>query len=122
MTRTLGLSDSTHDLYLGPDGNLAMLENEPAVSAACETASLAQLGEMVLATKSGIPNFQAVWTGVPNLAIWRQYLVDTLLGVDGVLAVSDLAVSQAGGVLSYRATVETTYGKTAIAGGIPASQ
>jgi hypothetical protein len=122
MTRTLGLSASTHDLYLGPDGNLVILSGEPAVSAACETASLAQLGEMVLATKSGIPNFQAVWTGVPNLAIWRQYLVDTLLGVDGVTAVTDLTVSQAGGVLSYRATIETSFGKTAIAGGIPSAQ
>ena len=86
------------------------------MAAACQTASLAQLGEMVLATTSGLPNFQAVWTGAPNLALWRQYLLNTLLGVEGVLAVSDLTVDRTGGVLSYRATIETTFGKTTVNG------
>lgn len=119
MTKTLGLSASAHDLYLGADGNIAVLEGLPAVAAACETASLAQLGEMVLATTSGLPNFQAVWTGAPNLALWRQYLMDTLLGIEGVLAVSDLTVDRSGGVLAYRAIIETTFGKTAVNGGVP---
>lgn len=120
MTQTLG-TNSNNDLYRGPDGNLVMLTGEQAVGAACKSASLAQLGEMVLATNAGLPNFEAIWVGTPNLALWKQYLLNTLLGVKGVLAVTEIAALVVDGVLTYTATIKTEYGEVATNGGIPIS-
>lgn len=115
MVQTLG-TDANNDLYLGPTGNLVMLSGIEAVAAACATATKAQLGEMVLATNAGIPNFQAIWVGVPNYALWKQYLIDTLKNVEGVVQVSSLTMASSGGVLSYTATIQTIYGETQLNG------
>ena len=115
MVKTLG-TDTNNDLYLGPDGNLTMLAGIQAVAGACATASKAQLGEMVLATNAGIPNFRAIWVGVPNYALWKQYLIDTLKNVEGVVQVSSLTMAASGGVLSYTATIQTIYGETQLNG------
>ena len=62
MVQTFG-QNANGDVYIGSDGNLVILSGLPAVEAACATASLAQLGEEVLTTGNGLPNFQAVWVG-----------------------------------------------------------
>lgn len=109
MTLMLG-TNANNDIYLGADGNIVVLSGLQAVLGACATASKAQLGEMVLARNSGIPNFQAIWVGVPNYAIWEQYLRTTLLGVPGVVQVSSLTISKNGDVMNYTATIETEFG------------
>ncbi len=115
MTQTLGLN-SVNDIYLGADGNLVMLSGVEAIAGACETVSKAQLGEMVLATTQGLPNFQAVWIGVPNLRLWQSYLLSALQNVSGVLAVTNLSLQQVDGILSYEATIKTPFGITQING------
>ena len=115
MTQTLGINDQ-NDIYLGPDGNIVLLSGLQAVLEACETASRAQLGEMVLTDQLGIPNFQAVWTGVANLPLWQSYLLNTLQNVPGVLQVTNLQVTRNNGVLKYTATISTQYGTGVING------
>jgi hypothetical protein len=115
MTQTLG-TDSNNDIHIGIDGNVVLLSGVHAVLAACETASKAQLGEMVLATGNGIPNFQAVWVGSPNYAIFQSYLRSTLLKVDGVIDVESLTLTVKEGILSYYATIKTQYGTAALNG------
>lgn len=109
MVQTLG-TDAANDLYLGADGDLVVLNGLRAVLAACATASKAQLGEEALAKNAGIPNFQSVWVGVPNYAIWEQYLRTALSAVPGVVQVRSLSPSKAGDALSYTATIETEFG------------
>ena len=113
MTSTFG-SNANQDLYLNNNGNLAVLTGLPAVIAACKTASQAQLGEMVLQIGKGIPNFQAVWVGSPNYALWNSYLMDTLNAVDGVLEVTSLQLQTNNGVLSYTAQIKSVYGPAEI--------
>ena len=96
--------------------NIAVLTGLPAVSAACETATKAQLGEMVLATSQGIPNFQTIWVGSPNYSLFVSYLRNTLAGIPGVLEVSALDVSVAKNVLSYTASIKTQFGTGVING------
>ncbi len=118
MTQTLGVN-SSNDLYIGANGNLVVLQGQNAVEAACQSASLAQLGEMVLATLAGIPNFQAVWVGTPNLAIFQSYLRQTIENVNGVLSVVSLSSSVSQNTLSYNAKISTIYGLAEINGAIP---
>lgn len=115
MTKTLGTNDD-NDLYLGPDGNLVMLSGLPAVLAACATASKAQLGEMVLAQNAGIPNFQTIWVGAPNYAIWERYLRTALESVRSVREVKEITFTTDQGVLSYRATISTEFGEAQLNG------
>jgi hypothetical protein len=115
LTRTLGLN-SGNDIYLGQDGNIVLLSGLPAIAGACETISKSQLGEMVLTTTQGIPNFTTVWNGTPNLGLWQSYLRNALQNVDGVTQVSDLSFTAKDGVLSYTAKIKTAFGATQISG------
>lgn len=109
-------TNSNNDIFVGSNGNLSVLSGLNAVLAACVTASRAQLGEMVFAQTSGIPNFQTIWTGTPNYAIFSSYLRQVLGQVDGVIEVTDIQLSNANNILSYTATIKTIYGKGAING------
>ena len=115
MTKTLG-TNAANDLYLGAGGNLVLLSGLPAVLAACASVARSQLREMVLTQQAGIPNFQTVWTGAPNLAIWKQYLRKQIENVSGVIEVASLTASVSKGVLSYTATIRTEFGEGSING------
>jgi hypothetical protein len=117
MTTTLGLN-TENDIYLGQDGNIVLLSDLEAIAGACETISKSQLGEMVLTTSQGIPNFQTVWVGVPNLGLWQSYLRNSLQNVDGVLQVVDLSFTTNNGILAYMATIKTAFGLTQITNSI----
>lgn len=115
MVQTLGTSAS-NDLYLSPTGNLVVLSGLQAVLAACATVAKSQLKEMVLAQNAGIPNFQTVWTGVPNLAIWKQYLRSALENVPGVIQVTSLTASVSQGIVSYTVRISSEFGEGTIHG------
>jgi hypothetical protein len=110
MVQTFATSPESNDIYLDPSGNLAVLSGQAAVMAACATASKTQLGECVLQTGIGLPNFQAVWVGVPNIPLWQSYLRNTLQNVQGVEQVTSIAVRQVGNTLAYTATIANQYG------------
>lgn len=115
MTKTFAV-DASNDIFIGPDGNLAVLSGMQAVAAACRSATLAQLGEMVFATGNGIPNFQTLWIGSPDYAIWKSYILKALQGVDGVQQVTSLVLSVSGNMVSYTANITTIYGSETING------
>jgi hypothetical protein len=117
MVQTLALSDQ-NDLVLNAAGSLVMLSGIDAVSAACNTAAQTQLGECVLNTAQGLPNFQAIWVGVPDYQIWQSYLEGTLLNVPGVASVQSTTITQNNGVLNYVAVIKSIYGPTTIQGSI----
>lgn len=115
MTSTMAVN-SANDIYVGADGNLAILSGLPAIEAACASATKAQLGEMVLAQGQGIPNFGLIWNGSPDYAIWQSYIQNTLLGVNGVQEVSSLSISVTGNTVSYKAKIKTQFGTGNISG------
>lgn len=104
MTQTLG-TDDNNDMFLGLDGNVTMWTGEQAVLGGCATAAKAQLGEMIYASTSGMPNFEVVWVGVPNAAIFETYLRSTLSGSAGVTEVKSIAITIANNELSYAAVI-----------------
>lgn len=118
MVMTLALSKTNNDLVLNSANSLTMLSGIEAVAAACNTATQTQLGECVLQTGVGLPNFQALWVGVPDFAIWQSYLENTLLNVPGVASVQSITLSLVEDVLNYVAEVNTIYGPTTIQSGL----
>lgn len=109
MTTTFA-TDNNNDLFLGPGKNIVVINGLPAIIAAAETATKAQLGEMILSVNQGIPNFQTVWTGSPNYALYTDFMRTTLMAVPGVQAVVSLEIKIQNNVLQYRATLKTQFG------------
>lgn len=106
--------DQNNDLFIGADGNLSVSSGLQAVLHAAQQAAQAQLGEMVFAVDQGIPNFQTVWNGAPNIAQFEAALRRTLLSVPGVKGVLALNVTVGDNRLNYQATIQTEFGTGAI--------
>lgn len=115
MTTTLG-TDANNDLYIAKDGRLAVLTGVDAVQQACEQAVKAILGEMVFSADTGMPDFQLIWDGNPNIGQYEAYLRQTILSVDGVEAITTLQISVQGDILMYTATIQTIYGGATLNG------
>lgn len=107
-------TNSTNDIFIGVDGNLAILSGVSAVEAACATATKAQLNEMVFAQNTGIPNFQTLWVGVPDYGLWKAAILATLQGVEGVVQVNSLNLTVTGSTVSYVAQIITIYSTTPV--------
>lgn len=116
MTQTFATTNDTNDFYIDNNGNIAIVSGIEAVLQACATAAKAQLGEMIYAIDQGVPNFQTLWVGVPNIQQWEVALSTTLENVPGVVSVTQLNVIIANNELSYTATIQTTYGESTING------
>jgi hypothetical protein len=118
VTQTLGTTAfPANDIYIGSNGNLVILQGQQAVQAACQSASLLQLGEAVLATTTGVPYFQTVFNGTPNIAAYQSYLRKAILNVQGVIGITSLTVNVGGGVLNYTAVINSVFGQLEIASG-----
>lgn len=115
MVQTLG-TNTSNDIYLDSTGNLALLSGQSAVSNVAQNASLMQLGEAIYQTNLGLPTFETVFNGVPNLAIYEAYLRATLTAVPGVVQVTSITSKVANNTFSYTATIETIYGTTYLNG------
>ena len=115
MTRVFTV-DKNNDLVLATDGNLSISSDLEAVMQACEHAAKAQLTEMVLSTDTGVPNFQTIWQGSPNLIQFEAGLRRQLLAVTGVIEVQELTTAVVDDVVRYSATIRTIYGEGALNG------
>lgn len=109
MSQTLAV-DSNNDIYLNAENNLAIATGLQAVSQNCEHAMKTLLGECVLDLPRGIPNFETVWNGRPNLAQYNLASVLALQAVEGVVKVPAFESVKVGDALQYTATIQTIYG------------
>lgn len=109
MTRTLAVDDN-NDIFVGVDGLLSIATARDAVMQACAQAAKAQLGEMIYAVDQGLPNFEVVWNGAPNLSQYEAYLRRNIEAVADVISVDAVTITANAGVLSYIATIKTIYG------------
>lgn len=108
--------NAKNDLYQGADGNLALAQDRDAVMQALQQAAQTVLGEMIYAADQGVPYFDTVWGGSPNLAQFNAYLRRAFLAVDGATDVQALTVSVANKTLTYNAVITTVYGTVAVNG------
>lgn len=115
MTTVIAIN-GVNDMFKDEQNNIALATGQEAVIQAAQTASLAQLGEMVLFTTQGMPSFQEIWVGTPNYAVYRAALISAIQAINGVVAVTSLVISKNGEVMNYVAEIETIYGNTVING------
>jgi hypothetical protein len=109
MTRVFAV-DADNDLYIGENGDMAVNVDLLAVLQACAHRVKAQFAEMVLQTQQGVPNFQLIWRGAPNLLQYEAYVRDAILEVDGVIEVTQLEAEVVESAVRYQATIRTIYG------------
>lgn len=101
--------NAANDIYLGPDGNIAVVRDLDAVIQDCESMMYTQLGEVALDTSIGVPTLDTIWLG------WKPGQFEAaaraaLAPVPGVVAVRTFEITRAGGVAFYTAQIETIYG------------
>lgn len=116
MTQTLSVN-ANNDIYLNKDGNISISRDIDAVLQACQQAAQTILGEMVLQVDQGIPYFETVWSGIPNLQQWTSALRSAWLNVANVVQVESLVTSQQDDKLIYSAIIRTTFGAGGITNG-----
>lgn len=115
--RTLAVN-SNNDIYIGPDGNLAIADGLEAVLQQCEQAASIRLGELPYAQEKGIPFFDNVFTDNPDLGLYDMYLRKQLLRVTNVTAIQQIGFKQDGDELQYEAVIVTTFGTGAARGSL----
>lgn len=122
MTAVLAIN-SKNDIYRDSTNNLAMLfgsksnaHGVQAVAQACQTATLAQLGEMVLFTTQGMPLLRNVFNANPNIAVYQAAIVSAIEQVPGVISVQSITFTKTGNVLNYTAEIQSQYGEMTING------
>ena len=113
MTLTFETSEN-NDFVIGADGNLSLVNGIDAVSFVCRSQALVEKGEVEFDVDQGIPRFDAVWNGVPNIPRFDAVLRQTILNVSGVQSIESLTISTVNNVLSYAATIKTNFGTLTI--------
>lgn len=115
MAKTFSTNEN-NDLYLGKDGNLAMSTGVQAVLQECENIVKVRLGEVVLDIDQGIPFFEVVWNGIPNVIQFESSVRAEILKVAGVLEIVSFSTKVVDKALSYEAVIKTIYGQGTISG------
>ena len=122
-----------NDLYLGSGGNIVLegitKDNDDQLRAtlnACQNAAQTLLGECIFNTTRGLPNFQVIWNGKPNIALWEVALREILSDVPGVNLIDSVVFQRAtdttqytsNDILIYTVTIITEFGAGTINGGL----
>lgn len=110
------LTDAKNDLYLDADDNIAMGRDLASVLQVCDSVAQTILGECVLDQDVGLPNFETIWNGVPNIAQWETAYRTNIMAIADVLEIVSLVVTIESGQLKYQATIRTTFGTGAANG------
>lgn len=117
MTARCFAVNSNNDVFIGNDGNLAIVTDLDGTLQSCEHAVKTILGEMILAVDEGIPDFETVWNGVPNLQQYEAAIRSAILNIDGVVEITSFFTERDKGTLKYTAVIKTIYGVGSITNG-----
>lgn len=103
--------NATNDIFVGPDGNLAMVSDIDAVEQDCLTAMKSQLGEMQYNLPLGLPYFDDIWQS-QNFVKWEGAARAMLANINGVVSVRSFDITINADNFNYKATIETVYSQT----------
>ena len=108
--------NENNDFYLDKNGNLAISRDLTATVEICKQYMQTILGELVLNTNKGLPYFQSVWSGVPNLQQFEAAARAAILSVEGVTQIQSFSFQVNDKTLSYTAVIVTEYGSGIVEG------
>ena len=109
MFSTFAVNEN-NDIYLDQYGNLAIVTGIEAIMQGCKQAAQTLLGEMIYNINQGVPYFQQLWNGVPNVQQWTAALRNAFFTVPGVVEIISLITSQDGNTFNYTAVIRTSVG------------
>ena len=104
------------DIYLDSSGNISISYDLQAVLEACAQAAQTVLGEIIFNVNQGIPFFQTIWNGIPNVPQYTAALRVAFLNVPNVVEVTSLMTTQIDNEFQYTAIIRTTFGSGGISG------
>ena len=105
-----------NDIYLDSQGNISISYDLEATLEACSQAAQLIQGELIYNINQGIPYFQTIWVGVPNIQQYVAALRGAFLAVPNVVEVVSLMTQQVDNNLSYTAVIRTVFGSGGISG------
>lgn len=73
---------------------------------------------MQYAIDRGIPYYQTLWTGSPNVLAFEAAARDAISSLKGVTGIDSFAARLQDNVLTYSVTINTIYGATVINGNV----
>jgi len=104
------------DIYLDAKGNISLSYDVEAVLQACAQAAQTVLGEIIFNVSQGIPFFQTIWNGSPQVQQYTAALRVAFLNVPNVIEVISLMTTQVNNDFQYTAIIRTTFGTGGISG------
>ena len=104
------------DIYLNSVGNISISYDINAVLEACAQAAQTVLGEIIFDVNQGIPFFQTIWNGIPQVQQYTAALRVAFLNVPNVVEVVSLMTTQVNNDFQYTAIIRTTFGTGGISG------
>lgn len=107
--------NGNNDLYLAPDGNLALKTGLPALMQACEHTMQSILGEMIHHAGRGLPYREAVWES-GDLRLFEDSARGHLSSLEGVEAVTEFACETDADTFRYWASIRSVFGEFEISG------
>lgn len=115
--RTIAVN-ADNDIYIGSDGNLAIVDGLESVKQRCEQAARILLNELPYAQTKGIPFFETPFGDVSKLGLYETYLRQQYLAVEDVTDVKYIRFNIEGTNLQYEAGILSTYGEATISGNL----
>ena len=114
----IALDETTNDIYLDNEGNLALCKDIEAVKTAVSCATKTNYGEIVLNTRLGIPYFETIFTAHPDIELWKSYMKEAILSIPKVLGISYFKtyIDYKKSLLKYAVVINTEYGTEEING------
>lgn len=109
-------TNENNDICLDSNGNIYTVSdttNENGRMAAltiCEQVMKALRGEMIYSQQRGMPNFETVWSGRPNLSQFEIAARELLGSLDFVTGIISFDATILNNILSYTVVIDTVYG------------
>lgn len=117
MTRIFS-ENNKRDIFLNADKRISITEGIEAVAQSTKSAVELQQGEAIFSPQRGVPTDRAVWSGTPNLPQFELFARKQILAKPEVKEVPNFDVEVNGELLSYTATIKTTFGEIEINGSL----
>lgn len=112
--KTLAINEN-NDIFLDASGSLAFSQGKQARADIATNKTRTLYGEVPLSAQSGIPFFDVVFHKF-DPKLFEQFLRQTLMEVPGAEKVTQYEYNISGGVLTYRAVLNTQDGEVTVNG------
>jgi len=102
--------DGNRDLVLNSRNNISMNRDLDACLQSCENAVMMILGEDIYNSNEGLPNFELIWNGSPNIPQYKASIISAIKKINNVIDAFNFNYVESNNELTYTITISTTFG------------